>query len=144
DIMREALKVNVKESKVLDSFRFEMYQRIGDNTFVGSAAPFKGAMGFAVQGDKTVKTKFALSGGYSQIDRDYTALNPTGRPFGNALNGDRTGLGKRFFGSVKYKVTPEFSIDMYVGHPIQMKATEFTWNKNYLTAGFTFDALKMM
>ena len=142
DMMREAVKVNVKESKVLDSFRFETYQRIGDNTFTDADGVFKQGMGFAVQGEKTIKRKVSVAGGYSQIDRDYSALFAAARPFGYSINGDRTGLGDRFFGSVNYQITPEVAFNFYASKPVNMKADEFTWNKNYLTVGFTFDALK--
>ena len=86
DMMREAVKVDVKESKVLDSFRFELYQRIGDNTFVGEPGVFKAGMGFAIQGDKAINKKLSVNG-YSQIDNAYSALYPAGRPFGYSING---------------------------------------------------------
>ncbi len=144
DMMREAVKVDVRGSKILDTFRFETYQRIGDNTFVGSPGVFEAGMGFAVQGEKLIKRKVLVGGGYSSIDRDYTALLPGGKPFGFALNGDRTGLGNRFFGTVTYQMTPEFGINIYASKPVNMTKDEFTWNRNYLTAGFTFDALKTL
>jgi hypothetical protein len=144
DMMREAIRVNVKETKVLDTLRFETYQRIGDNTFVGSPGVFKAGMGFAVQGEKLIKRKVLVGGGYSQIDRDYSALSPGAKPFGFAINGDRTGLGNRFFGSVDYQITPELTFNLYASKPVKMNPAEFTWNRNYLTVGFTFDALKTL
>ena len=144
DTMREAVKVNVKESKVLDWFRFETYQRIGDNTFAGTAGVFKAGKGFGVQAEKTIKDKVNVGGGYTQIDHDYTSLFPAARPFGFALNGDKTGLGNRIFGYADYKVSPMVTLNAYVSKPIKMSTENFFWDKNYLTIGVTFDALKAL
>jgi len=144
DMMREAIKVNTKEIKVLDWVRFETYQRIGDNAFVGQPGIFKAGNGFAVQAEKTIKRMVSVGGGYSQIDRDYTALAPGGKPFGYAINGDRTGVGNRLFVYTKYQFIPEVSFDAYFSNPVQVNPAEFTWNKRYFTAGFVFDAKKVL
>jgi len=144
DMMREAIKVNIKETKVLDWVRFETYQRIGDNRFVGYSDVYKAGNGFAFQAEKTIKRKLSVGGGYSQIDRNYTALNPGGKPFGYAINGDRTGVGDRFFAYAKYQFAPEVSFDAYFSKPVHMNHDEFTWNKRYFTAGFIFDAKKLI
>lgn len=143
DMTREAIKLNIKETKVLDWVRFETYQRIGTNDF-GSSGVFKPGKGFAVQAEKVIKRKVSVGGGYSQIDRDYTALQPGARPFGYAINGDRTGLGNRFFGYAKYQFAPEVSFDAYFSNPVNVNPNEFTWNKRYFTAGFVFDAKKLI
>jgi hypothetical protein len=76
ETMREAIRVDVHESRVLDTARFENYQRTGRTA----------AYGFAVQGEKAITKRLTVVGGYAQID-----------PLYGGLNADRFQIGKRLF-----------------------------------------------
>lgn len=74
--------------------RFETYQRAGANR----------DWGFAVSGEKALGKRLTLSGGYSQIDRDY-----------GGLNGDRYNRGKQLFFASNLALNPELSFQTFVG-----------------------------
>jgi hypothetical protein len=92
ETMREAVRVDVHESRVLDSARFENYQRAGKTA----------AYGFALQGEKAVTKRLTISGGYAQIDPMY----------GN-LNADRFMAGKRLFVVTNLQITSEITFSTY-------------------------------
>jgi hypothetical protein len=92
ETMREALRVDVHESRVLDLARFENYQRAGA----------KAAYGFALHGDKAITKRLTVSGGYAQIDPAY----------GN-LNADRFLTGKRLFVLSNLQITSELTFSTY-------------------------------
>lgn len=91
--LRQAVKVTTKQwTPVVDSFRFENYQRV-------EAVE---AYGFSVSTEKAVHPKVVLGGGYADID---TA--------NGALNGDRYIRGKRVFVEPKIQVLPELTLSVF-------------------------------
>ena len=86
DTFRQAVKFSVPGFRALDSMRFENYQRVD---------PDKG-YGFAITGEKTLRKKLNLNGGFSRID---TLM----------FNGDRFPRGNRVFAGWNLKMIPELS-----------------------------------
>jgi hypothetical protein len=85
--LRQAVRVQVHELRVVDVFHFENYQ---------VARPDAG-YGFAAYSEKKLLSKLSLGGGYAQHDRA-------------ALYSDRFAAGKRVFANFQMELTPEFSI----------------------------------
>lgn len=106
DILRQAVKVNTPELHWLDALRLELYERLDGNVQSRADA------GFALLGEKTLKQKWALTGGYTQIDPRY----------GN-VNADRVFQGKHLYGLVTYQLTPEVTLGAFtsriLGEPRQ-------------------------
>ena len=86
DTFRQAVKFSVPGFRALDSMRFENYQRVD---------PDKG-YGFAITGEKTLRKKLNLNGGFAHID---TLM----------FNGDRYPRGNRIFAGWNLKMIPELS-----------------------------------
>ncbi|HKP68918.1 MAG TPA: hypothetical protein VJV05_06520 [Pyrinomonadaceae bacterium] len=87
DTLRQGLKLTVPELKVVDTVRFENYQRIDPNP----------GYGFALQGEKKATKKLNFIAGISDINH-------------TMLNGDRFPRGTRLFFHAAYKITPELSV----------------------------------
>ena len=85
--LRQAAKVNVAESKIADSVRFENYQRIDPNP----------GYGFALTAEKKVSKELLVNYGVSDINHIL-------------FNGDRYPRGTRVYFLAAYKVTPELSV----------------------------------
>jgi len=88
DTLRQGVKVNAPELKVVDSFRFENYQRLDPSP----------GYGFGLTGEKRVNSKLSFVGGVTKISH-------------TMLNADRFPRGTRLFLSGTYKITREFSIN---------------------------------
>jgi hypothetical protein len=88
DTLRQAVKLNVPELKVVDSVRFENYERLDPRP----------GYGFGLTGEKKVTPKFSLIGGVTKISH-------------TVLNGDRYPRGTRVYLGGTYKITREFSIN---------------------------------
>src|SRR5205823_10201419 len=58
ETLRQAVKLNLPELRVVETIRFENYQRTDVNP----------AYGFALYGEKTVSGGLVLGGGYARID----------------------------------------------------------------------------
>jgi hypothetical protein len=86
-MLREALKLTVPEIKIVDTIRFENYQRLDPNP----------GYGFALTGEKKISKKFNVIGGISDINH-------------TILNGDRYPRGTRVYFHMAYKITPELSV----------------------------------
>jgi hypothetical protein len=98
ETMREAAKIITKELRVVDSIRFETYQRMDVNRDGG----------FAMQAEKAwFRKRLTVSGGYAQIDKSY-----------GGLNGDRYNKGKRLFVNGSFTITPEFSVSTFATRAI--------------------------
>jgi hypothetical protein len=95
DVFRQAIKIRAPEAKVIDTFLFENYER------AGKAAGY----GFNVYGEKKLRQRFTLGGGYAQID-------------GAGLNSDRFLQGKRLHLNSLVTLTPEFSMTVGVTHAV--------------------------
>jgi hypothetical protein len=94
---RQAVRVNVRELRLVDSIVFENYQRVR----VGPD------QGFAVTGEKALGRKLTLQGGYASIDPDY-----------GGLNADRFNIGRRAFTMVIFNsgpITASFFVTTAVG-----------------------------
>jgi hypothetical protein len=144
DTMHEGIKLNVKETKVLDSVLFEAYQRLTEFQIPGHL--YQKGNGFAIQGEKKLFNRLTLGGGYADIDRDYTVYNPDRlfHLFGFAINGDQTGLSKRVIGKVNYQLTPDFSVSMFATKMIDGNpdTNRYIWNKSAFNVAVTYDLLK--
>lgn len=88
DTLRQAIKVNVPELGLVDSVRFENYQRIDPQP----------GYGFALSGEKKVNPKLSFTGGFTKISHAM-------------INADRFPRGTRFFVSGSYKLTRELTIN---------------------------------
>ena len=88
DMLRQAVKVNVPELKVVDSVRFENYERLDPRP----------GYGFGLTGEKKVTPKLNFIGGITKISHVF-------------LNGDRYARGTRIYLGATYKITREFSIN---------------------------------
>jgi len=97
ETMREAIRVDVHESRVLDTVRFENYQRAGRTA----------AYGFAVHGEKAITKRLTVVGGYAQID-----------PLYGGLNADRFGIGKRLFVASTLRLTSTITFNTFATRAI--------------------------
>lgn len=91
DTLRQAVRVRVPETKVLDAVLFENYQRLSAGR----------GYGFNLQGEKKLFNRLALTGGFARIDRQM-------------LNADRFPRGNRFHLAGVYTISPEFSVTAWV------------------------------
>ena len=85
-MLRQAVKLNIPEFRVVDFLRFENYQRIDPDP----------GYGFALTGEKKVGKKLNFIGGIAKISH-------------TLLNADRFPRGTRLFFHTAYKITPELS-----------------------------------
>jgi hypothetical protein len=146
--LREAAVVDTKESRVIDSFRVEAYQRLNAKIFLGLAespigpiAPLSvaGASGFAVAVQKKVAN---LSGdfGYASVDKHYSVY--TGGRFLESvdfpLNGDTYGQGNRLFVHASYKIAPGVTAFGFYTHEVGSEHV-VTLNQQGINAGVNFD-----
>ncbi len=97
ETLREALKLNTPELKLLDALRWENYERLDVNR----------AYGFALTGEKKLGKGLTLSGGYGHIDRRY-----------DGLNADRFNRGHRLFTLASYALSPEFTVSTFLARAV--------------------------
>jgi hypothetical protein len=154
--MREGILADVHESKVFDTARFEAYQKLNGGVFASGANDvliyFSPTKGFALTVNRSIKKRFSVDAGVSDIDLSYGEylgnLYPQVVDLGLAANGDQYGLGKRYFVRPTIPLTKYASLTGAYNHlfdtnPISNGLTVDFWNKQYLTAGFTIDAKKL-
>lgn len=91
DTLRQAVRVKVPETRLLDTVLFENYQRLDPNP----------GYGFNLQGEKKLSKDFSLLGGFARIDR-------------SMLNGDRFPRGNRFHLTGTYTLSKEFTITAWI------------------------------
>ncbi len=91
DTFHEAIRIGVKESRVVDGVRLEFYERVTGVT----------GKGFAVSVDRALTRTFSMSGGYATVDRAHV------------LNGDRFLRGRRCFVEGRYALTPEITLSTF-------------------------------
>jgi hypothetical protein len=121
ETMREAIRVNVKELRVIDWVRFETYQRMDVNR----------DSGFAVYGEKAITKRFTMSGGFASIDRKY-----------GGLNADNFDIGKRVYMTTGFALTPELTLNTFLSHAV---SNDFAVsNKTRFDLAVTFDILKAL
>jgi hypothetical protein len=108
DTLHEAVKIKFPKSLVLDSVLFENYQRIDPDP----------GYGFNIVGEKVIRKKLTLNGGFAHIDRTF-------------LNGDRFPRGNRLHFSAAYKFNPEFSISSVIIQGVGPLATPQTHRRRF-------------
>ncbi len=96
ETLRQAIRAQFREARIIDVFHFENYQ---------TARPGSG-YGFAAYGEKKLLTTLSLGGGYTQHDR-------------RGLYSDRFAPGKRIFANLQFELTPDFSISTSVTHAVR-------------------------
>ena len=135
--MREAVLLNLHESKIMDSARLELYQRTNDITLQG--ATFSRSGGFAFTGGRSVGKKLQLEAGYASVDQHYTVLANSRAldAYAFSFNGDSYGIGNRAFTRASYKVDPYLTLFGFYTHQV---ATDY-YNKNMqgMNFGMTVD-----
>ena len=92
ETLREALKLNIKRNRVLDSLVFENYERLD----------FQPTWGCALSAQKNPSPRLSLVGGYADIDQYYVNWNA-----------DRMGKGRRLYIAATYNFWREFSAGVY-------------------------------
>ncbi|MGH9755562.1 MAG: hypothetical protein ACREA2_22505 [Blastocatellia bacterium] len=119
ETLRQAVKLDLHEARLIDTLRFENYERLDVHP----------AYGFALTGEKQVTKRFKLTGGYARIDRFY-----------GGLNASRFNFGHRVFLLGSYDFTPEFTVSTFYGRAV---------NKNYIESNrarfdvvFSYDLIK--
>ena len=111
DTVREAAVVHVPESRLIDSVRFEGYQRL--NTVNLQGLNVEGGSGLAVAAQKRLG-RLSGDAGFASIDRNY-AVYADSRFFeavSFSLVGDSYSDGKRGFVHASYRVNPKSSLRM--------------------------------
>lgn len=108
DTLHQAVKVKFPKSPVLDSVLFENYQRIDPDP----------GYGFNIMGEKVIRKKLTLGGGFAHIDR-------------SILNGDRYPRGNRLHFSAAYKFNPEFTISSVIIQGVGPLASPTTVRTRY-------------
>lgn len=102
ETLRQAVKINTSELKLVDSLRFENYQRLDVNP----------AYGFAVLAEKALTKKWSFTGGYTQIDPKY----------GN-VNADKVFQGKHLYLLTSYALTDDLTFSVFHGHLLEKAGT---------------------
>ncbi len=92
DTLREAIKLKIKRTRVLDSLVFENYERLD----------LQPAWGCALSAQKDAGTRLTLLGGYADVDKNYVNWNA-----------DRMGKGRRLYIAATYNFWREFSAGVY-------------------------------
>ena len=118
-MFRQAIKLTVPELKLVDTLRYENYERLDPNP----------GYGFALTGEKKVGKKLNFLGGFTKISH-------------TLLNGDRYQRGTRVYFHTAYKITPELSIGPVIIQaigPLDVRARprtrfEFIASYNFLEA----------
>lgn len=121
ETLRQGVKLNTPELRVIDSLRFENYQR----------TDISPDYGFAVAGEKTLFKRLNLAGGYARIDPNY-----------GGLNFDRFNTGKRIYVTGTYVISPEFSVSTFATRAV---ANDFALsNRNRFDLVFSYNLLKSL
>lgn len=121
ETLRQAIKIKATELRLIDSFRFENYQRLD----------LKPDYGFAISGEKAIGKRFNLTAGYAQIDPNY-----------GGLNADRFNIGKRLYVIGAYSIIPEFTVSAYATQAI---ANDITLANNHrFDLIFSYNLLKSL
>ena len=134
--LRQAAVVQVKETKILDSFRLETYERLNAVYLQGDHMAAR--QGLALVGQKSIGR---LSGdfGAASIDRDYGVY--TGSSFqdesGFSLNGDNYNTGIRVISHTSFKITSVVSAFAFYTRITGQNITNI--NTQGLNTGLTFN-----
>ena len=92
DTLREAVRLTSAALPVIDTVRFENYQRVsGDKAY-----------GFAIVVDRALTRHLTAGGGFGHTDDDFPPVN-----------GDRYGRGKRLFAEARLALRPELTLAVF-------------------------------
>ena len=143
--IREAAYVKVPETKIIDGFRFEAYQRVNRAHDYGRF--YDAGSGFAVTGDHTFYKRYSLQAGYAEIDRNYTVYSqdPYTDAFGFAINGDTIGLGHHVIVRANVKVNSYVTLFGFYNHGFDGHEAPYNymWNASSCNAGLTINMKKV-
>jgi hypothetical protein len=121
ETLRQGLRIDTPAFRIVDQIRFENYQRVDRLRDYG----------FAVSGEKLIRKKLTVSGGYADIDRFY-----------GEVNGDRYFTGKRLFLLTSYRVWSDLTVGTYVTRAF---GNDFVvTNGTRLDIVLTYDFLKLL
>lgn len=141
--LREGISASVREAKVIDSARVELYQRTNTVSFYGTAMP--SGNGFSASIGKNLRKRLQVEGGYASIDDNYAVYS--GSPFLRAVafawNSDSFSNGKRVFARSELKVAPGLSLFGFYTHETD-PAKIYTVNHQSINAGFNFDCADLL
>lgn len=141
---REAILGDTHWSKIIDSARFEAYQRITFADFGGGQTMSDGK-GFALTLSRSFNKRFSFDAGIADIDQYYIAYlgaNAQAAILGLAVNGDQYGLGKRYFLRPTLPVARGVSLTASFSHLYSTVPLVDIWNSQSLSAGVVFDLKK--
>jgi len=97
ETLRQAVKINLPKWRLIDSLRFENYERVDEKPYYG----------FAVTGERKISQRLTVSAGYTRIDSIV-----------GTLNADRFGRGKRLYLLGSYNLTSEITVSTYLTHTL--------------------------
>lgn len=120
DTLHQAVKVKFAKAPVLDNVLFENYQRLDPDP----------GYGFNLMGEKVIRKKLTLTGGFAHIDR-------------SILNGDRYPRGNRLHFNAAYKLNPEFMISSVIIQGVGPLAAPTTVRTRYELL-FTYNILETL
>lgn len=121
DTWREGIRVEVREARVIDSVRLELYQRVQGMEDTGFAATL----------EKAVATGVNVGVGYADIDREY-----------GTLNGDRFGPGRRLFLDARVALPAALSLNVFVQRAVN---NDFDLpNRTRLDIALSYDVLRAL
>jgi hypothetical protein len=150
-VLHEDALVNVKQSRVLDSVRIEVYQRLNGIYYpnVPHIVRFyrTGGNGYGFTLAKRIK-RAELEGGLMSYDEQSVAMTQVGilGVSGMSTNGDQYGLGHRYFIRPTIKLTSSMDLVGYYTHLYgdQSDPTQSIWNKQNLQLGLVFNIKKAL
>jgi hypothetical protein len=119
ETLRQAVKLDLHETRLIDALRFEDYERVDVHP----------AYGFALAGERRLTRRFTLTGGYAHIDRFY-----------GGLNADRFNFGHRIYLLGSYSLTQEFTVSTFYDHAVGKNYAES--NRARFEVLFSYDLVK--
>jgi hypothetical protein len=121
DTWRQAIRLNTKETGVIDAVRLELYERTTGTRDEG----------FAVTAERLLPHKLSLAGGYATVDRNY-----------GGLNADRFNRGNRVFVDAKLPLVHDLSLNVFYGRAV---GTDYAVaNKHRFDVVVGYNALKAL
>jgi hypothetical protein len=117
--MRSGVKLDTPELRLPGSIRFEHYGRFNDSP----------AYGFSISGERVVSKRLTLIAGWADIDQKY-----------GGLNGDRFGVGRRWFTTDTITISRELSMQIFYTHAVDNAYT--VGNRHSLQTLLTYNVLK--
>ena len=147
--LREAAEVRVPESRVVDSVRLEVYERLNQISFRGVQDFVPGAKGYAITGVKRkIFHRVDLEAGYAHIDQHQAVLtqSESAATLTMGVNGDSYGMGTRYFIHPSIRLSSCLSLTGFYTHLIDAFTIpdQILWNKQNLNAGVVLDLKSLL